>query len=125
MRSQKAREPPPLAGIAQTRFFSSSRIRAKTLKPDDEEIYFNLAVTFTRQGKINEALNHYGEALRLLPDYPEAHNNLGNLLVKLKRPKEAEPHFAQAIQINPDNSASYNNLGRCLVELGRMPAAVT
>ena len=33
MRSQKAREPPPVPGIAHTRFFGSSSIRANTLKP--------------------------------------------------------------------------------------------
>ena len=34
MRSQNARDPPPVPGIAQTWFFVSSSIRANTLKPE-------------------------------------------------------------------------------------------
>ena len=34
MRSQNAREPPPVPGIAQTWFLGSSSIRANTLKPE-------------------------------------------------------------------------------------------
>ena len=32
-------------------------------------------------GKLNEAIDHFQQALDLEPDFPEVHNNLGNALV--------------------------------------------
>jgi hypothetical protein len=34
----------------------------------------------TEAGRANEAIKHYGGALRLKPDYTEAHDNLGIVL---------------------------------------------
>ena len=46
MRSQKAREPPPGAGIAHTRaFVSFSIIPAKTLKPEPRKVSVTSAMT--------------------------------------------------------------------------------
>ena len=33
------------------------------------------------QGRIDEAINHYRQALEIRPDLAEAHNNLGALLL--------------------------------------------
>ena len=45
MRSQKARLPPVLAGIAQTWFFASSSIRANTLKPEPRKCSLTSCIT--------------------------------------------------------------------------------
>src|SRR6266404_4193627 len=40
----------------------------------------NLALALQRSGNLPEAIDHYGQALRLKPDFAEAHNNLGSAL---------------------------------------------
>ena len=79
---------------------------------------------FGKQGKYNEAIRYYTEALRIFPDYAEAHNNLGNVLRSLRRYEEAATHCSAAIKINPDSDSALNNLGRCLAEMGRTSDAI-
>jgi len=97
---------------------------AMKINPEDEEIHFNLAFAFARQGRTNDAIQSYTEALRIFPDYAEAHNNLGNLLVGLRRHTEALEHFSAALKVNSESSATLNSLGRCLAELGKPKEAV-
>ena len=71
------------------------------LRPDDMERHYDLAMIFEWQGKPEEAVSHYAEALRIKPDYAEAHNNLGAALARLGRMKEAVEHFSEAVRIKP------------------------
>ena len=82
------------------------------LKPQDEEVFFNLGYAHTRARQTNEAIRSYVRCLDLLPTYAEAHNNLGNLLLSQKRFPEAEVHFRAALTNQPENSLTYNNLGK-------------
>ena len=40
-------------------------------------VYNNIGNTLKDQGKLNEALDAYKQAVLLIPDTPEIHNNLG------------------------------------------------
>src|SRR5215831_8986614 len=51
-----------------------------------------------KQGKSEEAIKQYEEALRIFPDYVEAHNNLGNVLMRIGRVEEAISHFETAVK---------------------------
>ena len=82
------------------------------LKPDDLEGRYNLAMALEWQGKLEEAVFHYAEALRIKPDYAEAHNNLGVVLARLGRIKEAADHFSEALQIKPGYADAKRNLQR-------------
>ena len=48
---------------------SNSYKTAITLNPNSSEIYFNMGITFTKQGKFNEAINAYKNTVALSPDY--------------------------------------------------------
>ena len=50
----------------------------------------NWGIALARQGKWEEALPHYEEALRLNPGYTEAHLNLAQVLQRLGRHAEAQ-----------------------------------
>jgi predicted Zn-dependent protease len=39
------------------------------------------------QGKVNEAIEHYKEALQLKPDFPQARENLASALAKQRQSK--------------------------------------
>ncbi|HEY6839540.1 MAG TPA: tetratricopeptide repeat protein, partial [Geobacteraceae bacterium] len=50
--------------------------QALAIDADNPFAHYNLAVALERQGALDEALRHYGEALRLRPGYREAQENL-------------------------------------------------
>jgi len=92
---------------------------ALALKPEDEDVHYNLGITLARLGKNDEAVKEYEEALRLFPDYAEAHNNLGNLLLRTGHRDDAIKHFEQAVKITPDYAAALNNLGNAWQQAGQ------
>lgn len=89
------------------------------LKPENEDVHYNLGLAFARLGKSEEAVQQYQEALRIFPDYAEAHNNLGNALMRLDRNDEAIQHFEQSLRIMSDYASAHNNLGTALRKVGR------
>jgi len=65
----------------------------------------------TKQGKIQEALTHFTEAVRTNPNYAEAHFNLGIALLRRGKIPEAIVYFNQALRINPKDARVHQNLG--------------
>jgi tetratricopeptide (TPR) repeat protein len=66
-------------------------------------------VALTRQGRVEPAVAHYAEALRLKPSDPRMHFNLGALLQQEGRIDEALSHYAEALRLRPDDPQIYNN----------------
>ncbi|OYX30017.1 MAG: hypothetical protein B7Y99_12230, partial [Caulobacterales bacterium 32-69-10] len=92
-------------------------------RPLDAVAHFNLASALQNQGRLDEAILHFQQALALRPDLAEAHNNLGNIFTRLRRPQDAEASFAQALLIRPGYANAHNNLGLLLQGLGRAEEA--
>jgi tetratricopeptide (TPR) repeat protein len=92
--------------------------------PDCWMAHFHLGARLDANGKRNEAIEHYQEALRIRPNYAEADNNLGLALVQLGRNAEAIEHFEHALQVSPDFDEPYNNLGLALSNAGRQGEAI-
>jgi tetratricopeptide (TPR) repeat protein len=86
--------------------------------------HLNLANVFSREGKLNDAVGHYEEALRIKPDYVEAHANLAFALFRMGRTSEAIEHYQQALRIQPDYAEAHNGLGFALLQLGRPKEAI-
>ena len=74
-------------------------------------IHGNLGVVLAAQGKLDQAVAHYAEALRLKPDYAGVHNDLGLALAAQGKLEQAMAHYAEALRLKPDDAAVYNNLG--------------
>jgi tetratricopeptide (TPR) repeat protein len=87
-------------------------------------IFSNLGLALADQGRIDEAVAQYSEALRLKPDYPEAHNNLGLALAGQGRIDEAMAQYFEALRLKPDYPKAHNNLGNALAGQGRIDEAM-
>jgi Flp pilus assembly protein TadD len=87
-------------------------------------IHNNLGVVLARQGKTQEAIGHYTEALRIDPHYVDAHYNLGLALVRKGKTQEAIAHYTEALRIKPDFAEAHNNLGAALAQQGRVQEAI-
>jgi tetratricopeptide (TPR) repeat protein len=63
------------------------------------------------EGRDQEAIQAYQQALDLDEYLPWIHNNLGVLLLEGDQPDLAADHFQQAIDLSPQNVTTYVNLG--------------
>ena len=80
----------------------------------------SLAGALQKQGRIDEAIRHYEEVLRIRPDYVDAHYNLGIFLKGQGRIDEAIRHYEEALRIRPDYADAHYNLGNVLRVQGRL-----
>jgi tetratricopeptide (TPR) repeat protein len=83
-----------------------------------------LAAGYIQVGRIEEAIGHLREALRLNPEHAEAHNNLGSALQMAGRSSEAIDHFRRAARLRPDDEQVHFNLANALRVVGREDEAV-
>ena len=66
------------------------------LAPEDPIPHFNLGVLMEEQGRREEAVHAYRQAVSRDPDFADAHCNLGLLLESLGRRQEAIAHLMAA-----------------------------
>jgi len=76
------------------------------------------------QGRVNEAIAHLSEAVRIRPDYAEVQNKLGAALADQGRVEEAIPHYFQALRFKPGIAEAHNNLGNALSGQGKVAEAI-
>ncbi len=76
------------------------------------------------QGRIEEAIRHNTEAVRIKPGYIETHNDLGVTLYKVGRIDEAIDCYKRALEINPADAEVNANLGIALATEGNFAEAV-
>ena len=75
---------------------------ALKLQPDNINAYNNLGNAYSKQGRLEKAIQEYLTVLRLHPDDIVAHYNLGEVY-KLKGLKdEARKQFEMALKLNPN-----------------------
>jgi tetratricopeptide (TPR) repeat protein len=87
-------------------------------------ILTNMGASLAEQGKFEEAIPHYQEALRIKPDDVDARYNLANALARQGKTEEAVSHYAGVLQAQPDSAAVHNNMGIALSQLGRTDEAI-
>jgi Tfp pilus assembly protein PilF len=76
-----------------------------------------------REGKLDAALERFGEALKITPDDEDIHFNMGITLARLRRFDEAIEHYAEAIRLLPQYAEARNNLGNALAMKNRLEEA--
>ena len=80
------------------------------------ESHYEVGSVLLGEGRIQEAVEQYEQALRIKPDYGEPHNDLGVALIRLGRVEEGIEHLEQALRLNPDYAEAHYNLGIALAQ---------
>ena len=84
----------------------------------------NLGNALKSQGKIEEAIVHFNQALQINPAYAKAYNNLGTALAAQGKTEEAIKHFGIALSIDPGNAEAHSNIGVALAAQGKIEKAI-
>lgn len=84
----------------------------------------NMGVALERQGRLDEAVAHYREALRIAPGSPYLLNNMGYALSRQWKIGEAIACYREALRLKPDYAHARRNLGKALEESGLIDDAI-
>ncbi len=88
--------------------------------PDSWGVHTALgAVALSQPGRIETALEHFKEAVRLEPVSAQAHYNLAAALEAAGMIEEASDEYTKALEIAPDYAEAHNNLAILLTNQGR------
>ncbi len=71
------------------------------------DVTYNLGVVLERQGRMEDALRFYCEALKERPRFPEALLNLGHVLDRMGRRKEATECWKRALGLDATLAGTY------------------
>jgi len=91
-------------------------------QPADAKALFTFGNALSRQGKLEEAIAAYREAIRIKPD-SATHLNLGTALQTRGKLEEAVTEFRTAIRIKPNYARAHYNLGNALRNQGKLAKA--
>jgi len=78
--------------------------------PDSWLAHNNLAIILHQQGKVDEAIINYQEALKIVPDNESVHFNLARAFLQNGSAGEAIAQYQLALQIDPADIEVQNNL---------------
>ncbi len=78
----------------------------------------------TNQGRLEEAIAHFSQALHIEPHYADAHNNLGVALAGKGRLDEAIDHYYEALRVQPDHKVAHVQLALALLRQERTEKAL-
>ena len=87
--------------------------------------YEKLGEALAAQGKMDSAIEHYSEALRIRPDFMSTYISMGIVLREQGNYDAAIRQFRKALRIDPDNAIAHNNLGVVLARKGKDKEAVS
>ena len=98
--------------------------KAIAIKPDFADPYYNLGISLTEEGKLEEAIELYRKALAIKPNYASAYNNMGIIFTGQGKFEEAMEAYNKALAIKPDYASAYNNMGITLKKQSKLEEAI-
>uniref|UniRef100_A0A0K0EAW1 dolichyl-phosphate-mannose--protein mannosyltransferase n=1 Tax=Strongyloides stercoralis TaxID=6248 RepID=A0A0K0EAW1_STRER len=87
--------------------------------PKNAKLYYNLGKIYTKQNKIDDAIDKYKEAIKLWPGYCHAMNNLANLYEGIGKYSIAEELLKKCTIIEGTFPVPWMNLGILQMKMGK------
>ena len=81
------------------------------MNPSFQKAHYNLGIALEKQGRTDEAIRHYQEALRISPNYARAHAFYSLFLSIMGRTDEALPYIERALELDPLNTLYHGLYG--------------
>lgn len=106
------------------RLEEAERVLRRAARIRDAAAEYNLGVVLDRQGKGDEARQHYERALDIDPFHARAMVNLGVWYDRRGQSGPAVSLLQRAVRAAPDNADAYSNLGSILIGARRLPEAL-
>jgi len=94
------------------------------LAPAASPVYLNLGNTVLKQGRYDEAIEHYRKAVSISPMFVEAHYNLGVALSAAGRYGEAIEAYQSALRLNKNHTGVLSHLADALARSGQLDRAI-
>ncbi len=91
--------------------------------PNDFVALYNLAAVLQAEGKLEEAIAYYLQALKARPEDSTAENSVGTALQMAGKLEEAVAHYRRALELKANYPDAHYNLGNALLELGNFEEA--
>jgi tetratricopeptide (TPR) repeat protein len=91
---------------------------------DNQLAHNQVGFALSKEGKVEEGIEHFLEALRITPQYVNAHINLGNAYKDQGKLEQAAEHYRKVLQFVPNHVTAKNNLGILLAMEGKMEASM-
>ena len=98
--------------------------QALRVTKNNDKMHNNLGVSFFKEGKINEALYHYGRAISIRPRNNQYYNNRGDVYARLGMYQPAMDDFNKALSIKPDYVEACYNRGITYEKIGQYQLAI-
>jgi enediyne biosynthesis protein E4 len=99
--------------------------RALELGEPPARVHNLLGLIRVEQGRNDEALALYADAIRADPSFSDGYIHAGVLLGKLGRSQESLDRLDQAVRLDPASAEARYQRARALIELGRADAALS
>ena len=104
--------------------FIAAALRAQPGHRLAPQAHNDLGVVLASQGKLDEAADHYRQAVLLDPNFGAAHMNFGDALQRQGQLAQAEYMFRRAVELEPNNAAAHHGLGEILSVTERFDEAL-
>ena len=89
----------------------------------DEQVYYDQGVTFSKQGRLEQAITAWEKVIEINSNHTKAHYNLGIAYRQSNQIDKAIDAWNKAVSLEPNNSRTYNNLGAAYISQGKLDDA--
>jgi predicted O-linked N-acetylglucosamine transferase (SPINDLY family) len=107
------------SGVRALEVFLRSAVAHAKSPSGSSAAYNQQGIKLIEQGKLDDAVDSFRQAVNVWPENMEALNNLGAALKRQERFDEAITCYQRALSIKPDFAEARGNLGNVLRFLGR------
>jgi tetratricopeptide (TPR) repeat protein len=105
--------------------FQEAQKAAPEKDPNVHLFWARMGEAYDLEGRNDDAINAYQQAVAAKPDNASYYNNLGNVLGRTGKIDEARAAYAKSAELDPPNAAlAWRNFGISLYQAGRMQEAV-